>query len=168
MAPTRLTGVGAYLKRFWRFVHTPQGMRMVRYTAVSAISALTSLIVLTIVFGVLRLWTEVYSALFANIVAGVPSYFLNRQWVWGKRGRSHLWREVIPFWAMSLLGIGFALVTSSLAHSYAVNHHLDHLARTLLVDGANIAAFGLLWVLKFLLFNRLFAQIADVEVGAEV
>lgn len=136
---------------------------MIRYTAVSVISALTSLFVLTMVYGVLRLWTEVYSALFSNIVAGVPSYILNRRWVWGKSGRSHVWREILPFWVMSLTGIGFALVTSSLAHDFADTHHLHHLARTVLVIGANIAAFGILWIVKFMILNRLFAQIADAE-----
>ena len=33
--------------------------------------------------------------------------------------------------------------------------------------GANVAAFGILWLLKFIILNRLFAQIADAEVGVE-
>jgi putative flippase GtrA len=147
--------------RLWQFVRTPEGLKLVRYTAVSVISALTSLIVLTIVYGVLRLWTEVVSTLFSNLVAGVPSYILNRRWVWGKSGRSHIWREILPFWVMSITGVGFALFAASLAHNFANVHHLHHLARTVLVVGANIAAFGTLWVLKFIILNRLFAQIAD-------
>ncbi len=156
------------LLRLWALSRTPQGLKVIRYTMVSAISALTSLVILTIVFGVLRLWGEVVSTLFANIMAGFPSYFLNRRWVWGKSGRSHVWREVLPFWVMSITGIGFALVTSTLAHNFAVSHDLPHLARTVLVVGANIAAFGILWFLKFLILNRLFAEIADAEVGADV
>ena len=57
--------------------------------------------------------------------------------------------------------------TATLAHNFADAHHLHHLARTVLVVGANVAAFGILWLLKFLILNRLFAQIADAEVGAE-
>ena len=57
--------------------------------------------------------------------------------------------------------------TATLAHNFADAHHLHHLARTILVVGANVAAFGVLWVLKFLILNRLFAQIAEAEVGAE-
>ncbi len=155
------------MKRLWTLARTPEGLKVIRYTAVSLISALTSLVVLTFVYGVLRLWTEVVSVLFSNIVAGFPSYFLNRRWVWKKGGRSHLWREILPFWVMSITGIGFALYTASLAHNFADAHHLHHLARTGLVVGANIAAFGILWLLKFIILNRLFAQIAEAEVGAE-
>jgi putative flippase GtrA len=163
----RLCSMKRAVVRLWRFCHTPDGIKIVRYTTVSAISALTSLVILTIVYGVLRLWGEVYSTLFANVMAGIPSYFLNRQWVWRKGGRSHLWREVLPFWVMSFTGIGFALLTAGWAHDLADQHHLHHLARTVLVVGANVGAFGILWMLKFIILNRLFAQIADAEVGAE-
>jgi hypothetical protein len=124
--------------RLWRYCHTTQGLKVIRYTMVSVISAITSLLILTILFG-----------------------------VWGKGGRSHIWRELLPFWVMSITGIGFALYAASLAQGFANTHHLQHLARTVLVLGANVAAFGILWLLKFLILNRLFAEIADVEVGAE-
>src|ERR1019366_7001130 len=155
------------LVRLWQFLRTPQGLKLLRYSAVSIISALTSLVILTIVYGVLRLWTEVASVLFSNVMAGIPSYILNRRWVWGKSGRSHIWREILPFWVMSITGIGFALYTASLAHNFAQSHHLHHLAQTVLVVGANIAAFGILWLLKFIILNRLFVENADAEAGTE-
>ena len=151
------------VRRLWEKALTPEGLKVIKYTSVSAISSLTSIVVLALVFGVLKLGSEVWCTLFANVVAGIPAYILNRRWVWGKRGKSHLWREILPFWVMSLSGIGLALFTSSLAHNFADAHHLQHLARTLLVEGANIAAFGTLWFVKFLILNRLFAQIADAE-----
>jgi putative flippase GtrA len=151
----------------WKLAKTPEGLKLIRYTAVSAISALTSLVILTLVFGVLQLWSEVPSVLFANVLAGIPSYILNRRWVWGKSGRSHIWREVLPFWVMSLSGIGFALFTATLARGFAQSHHLHHLTRTVLVVGANVSAFAIVWLLKFIVLNRLFAQIADAEVGPE-
>ena len=100
-------------------------------------------------------------------MAGIPSYYLNRRWVWGKGGRSHIWRELVPFWVMSISGILFALYAASLAHNFANTHHLGHLARTILVVGANIAAFGILWFVKFLILNRLFTELADAEVGVD-
>lgn len=151
------------VRKLWRLVGTPHGLKVIKYTGVSVISATTSLVVLTMIYGVLQLWAPVPSTLFANVVAGVPSYILNRRWVWGKSGRSHWWRELLPFWIMSITGIGFALVTANSAKNFANAHHLQHLARTALVVGANIAAFGILWFLKFLILNRLFAQIAEAE-----
>jgi putative flippase GtrA len=153
--------------QLWRFAHTPQGLKMVRYTMVSLISFVISVTLITITYGILRLGSEVLCTFISNVLAGIPNYFLNRQWVWKKSGRSHLWREVIPFWALSIAGILFALFTASVAQHFSNTHHLQHLARTVVVVGANIAAFGILWVLKFLIFNRLFAEIADAEVGVE-
>ena len=142
--------------RLWRLYHTPQGKKIVRYGAVSAVSALIAFSLLAFVYGVYPRWSEVPSALFSNIVATFPNYFLNRHWVWGKTGRSHLWREVIPFWVMSITGILLAILTASLARQFSNAHDLTHLARTVVIVGANTAAFGILWVLKFLILNRLF------------
>src|ERR1700759_2179375 len=112
------------LVRLWHYCRAPHRLKVIRYSMVSVISALTSLVILTIVYGVLRLWGAVVSTLFANILAGIPSYYLNRRWVWRKGGRSHIWRELVPFWVMSITGILFALYTSTLAQHFANEHHL--------------------------------------------
>ncbi len=155
------------VEKLWEFARSAEGVKLFKYTLVSAISALTSIVLLALIYGVLRLWTEVPSVLVADILAGIPAYFLNRQWVWGKSGRSHVWREVVPFFVVSITGIGFAIVTASLARNYADAHDLHHLARTVLVVGANIGAFALVWFAKYLFLNRLFREIADVELGIE-
>lgn len=156
--------------RLWRLYHTPQGRRLVRYTMVSVVSTATALVVLTLVYGVLRVWSEVPSTVFANIVATAPSYYLNRNWAWGKSGRSHLMREVVPFWVLSVIGIAFSILTSSLARDFSIDHHLHHFGSTVVVDGANLAAYGILWVGKFLLFNQLFRQhpLEEAEVEAHL
>lgn len=149
----------AVIVRLWRLHQTPHGKKVVRYAAVSAVSAVIAFTILTVVYGVLQLWSEVPSALFSNILATFPNYYLNRRWVWGKSGRSHLWREVVPFWIMSITGIVLALLTASLAHHFSDTHDLGHVARTVVIVGANTAAFGVLWILKFLILNRLFRSL---------
>ena len=144
------------LLRLWRLYHTPEGKKLFRYTMVSVVSTAVSFAVLTLVYGVLRVWTEVPSTIFANAVATVPSYYLNRTWAWGKSGRSRLFKEVVPFWVMSAVGIALSTVTAGFARHESIQHHLHHLGSTVLVDGANLAAFGILWVAKFMIFNRLF------------
>ena len=77
--------------------------RFIRYSMVSVVAvAITEVVILvcTWVFGL--------SGIAANTigcVAAMPaSYELNRKWAWGKGGKSHLWREVVPFWTLTLLG----------------------------------------------------------------
>jgi putative flippase GtrA len=152
-----MSGLVARLVSLWRLRKTPEGKKMFRYTMVSVISTGVSFATLALVYGVFKVWTEVPSTLFANVVATVPSYYLNRNWAWGKSGRSHLRREVLPFWGLSIVGILLSILTSSAARSFGIHHfNHDHLARTVLVEGMNLFAFALLWVAKFLVFQRLF------------
>jgi putative flippase GtrA len=140
----------------WDWLHTREGRKLFRYTMTSVITTGVSLFVLGIVFGVLRLWTEVPSTVFANVVAAFPSYWLNRRWAWGKHGRSHLVKEVLPFWIMSAASISFSIVGASVARYLGHRWHLDHLEQTLLVLTANVVSFGIFWILKLMVFNRTF------------
>ena len=143
-----------FLERLLLWLNTAEGKKIFRYSMVSVISTGVSFTVLFLVYGVGRLWTEVPSTVFANVVATFPSYWLNRSWAWGKSGRSHLVKEVIPFWALAALGITFSIVGASVARHLGINH--SHLVRTVLVLFANLASFGIFWVAKLALFNRLF------------
>jgi putative flippase GtrA len=92
----------------------------------------------------------------------VPAYQLNRRWTWGKHGRSHWRREILPFMAMSVLGIAFSQLGAWWARDEVRAHHWSHLANTGLVDGANLFCFGIFWVLKLIVFNRIF-QVKRLE-----
>ncbi len=140
----------------WEKRDTPEAKQLIRYTMVSVVSTIVSFGVLAFVFGVLRLWGEIGSTVFANVVATIPSYYLNRKWVWGKGGRSHLMKEIVPFWSMSAIGIFVSIFGAAVARHISIEHHLSHFDQTVLVLAANIASFGLFWVLKYMLFNRLF------------
>lgn len=155
LRPMRVTSASGF-ERLVAFYQTPSGKKMIRYMLVSVVSTAVSLGVLGLVFGVVHLWSEVPSAVFANAVATVPSYYLNRQWAWGKTGRSHMVKEVLPFWLASFAGLALSTGAAALAHDFSVSHHLHHLGRTVVVLGANLVAYGLLWIGKFLLFNQLF------------
>src|SRR5580693_217333 len=115
---------------------------------VSVISTAVSLVVIAIVYGALHLWSEVPSTIFGNAVATFPSYWLNRKWAWGKHGRSHLVKEVLPFWAMAALGIAFSIIGASLARDNGIHFKLAHLDQTVLVLVANFMSFAIFWVVK--------------------
>ncbi len=123
---------------------------------VSAVATPIYFIALFVVYGVMRLWTEVPSTIFANVVAGVPAYFLYRNWVWGRSGRSHFMGEVVPFWVVSIIGAIVTVIFAAEARQLGVRHHLGHELRTGLLLAATVAAFGSLWVGKYFVFHRLF------------
>lgn len=145
------------VRRLWDLYHTPSGKKMFRYTMVSVISTGVAQGTLFLVFGIARLWSAVPSNIFANAVAAVPSYYLNRNWAWGKTGRSHVMREVVPFWVLSFAGMALSIVTVGATAHWCRSEDLGHLATSVLVNAANLFAFGVLWILKFLVFNRMFA-----------
>ena len=144
------------LEHLWQKRNTPEAQQLIRYTMVSVVSTVVSFGVLAIVFGAVHLFGEIGSTVFANTVATVPSYFLNRQWVWGKSCRSHLMKEIVPFWIMSAVGIVVSIGGAAVARHIGIEHHLDHRTQTIVVLIANLISFGLFWVLKYMLYNRLF------------
>jgi putative flippase GtrA len=85
----------------------------------------------------------------ANVVAvtigSVPSYLLNRAWVWNRRGGHSLRREVLPFWIMGIVGLAFSTLLVHVASRWS--------DAPLVTNAANITAFGILWVLKYLILD---------------
>jgi putative flippase GtrA len=122
-----------------------RGRKPLLYSAVSVIAVVTSQVTLVICHAVLGMSAE-WSNIIAVAAGTVPSYELNRSWVWGKTTKSHLWKEVVPFWVLSFVGLVFSTVVVSLATDWWKD-------TTLVVQGANLAAFGILWVGKFLLLH---------------
>ncbi len=144
------------LHALYDWLHTHEGRKIFRYSMVSVISTAVSLFVIAIVYGALHLWSEVPSTIFGNLVATFPSYWLNRKWAWGKHGRSHLLKEVVPFWTLAGIGIAFSIVGAALARHVAIKYNLDHFETTVVVLLANVMSFAIFWVAKLLLFNKLF------------
>jgi putative flippase GtrA len=151
-----MTSVLTRAEHLWQKRDTPQAKQLFRYSMVSVISTAVSFGVLAIVFGVLHLFGEIGSTVFANVCATIPSYYLNRKWVWGKGGRSHLLKEIVPFWCMSAFGIFVSIGGAAVARHFGIEHHLTHIQQTVVVLAANVASFGVFWILKYLVFNRLF------------
>jgi len=142
---------------------TPTGKKAIRYSLVSVIAVCVSQSVFITVFGLLH-WTARDSAMFSTAVGAVPSYYLNRHWAWGKKGRSHLWREIVPFWVLAFISLAFSAWASDTAEGYVHSHDIDGLAKTVIVTGAYFGSFALLWVGKFIIFNKiLFTKDEDLQ-----
>ena len=139
--------------------------RLSRYAAVSAISTSVTLSLL----GVL-VYTKALSPGWANVVATaagtVPSFELNRRWVWAKKTKRSLVKEVAPFCALSFTGLGLSTLAVKLAAGWAAGAGLGFGAVALVSQAANLMTFGSLWVVQYFLLDRvLFAQRASRPPG---
>lgn len=141
-----------------------EGKKLIRFTAASGITTAVSLSTILIVYGFHIISGILAATLFGNLVAIAPSYYLTRVWAWGKRGKSHWRKEVLPYWLMSFAGIGFSLIGATWVKGIVHSHDLDHTLNTLLVAGMNLVSFAIFWVLKILLFNRIFHTHPLVEI----
>lgn len=141
---------------------THDGRRLIRYAAASVITTVVSLAAVSAFYGLRIIPSVTWATLAGNVVGMVPAYQLNRRWTWGKHGRSHWRREILPFMSMSVLGIAFSQLGAWWARDEVRAHHWSHLANTGLVDGANLFCFGIFWVLKLIVFNRIF-QVKRLE-----
>lgn len=143
-------------RELWAWAHTHEGKKIIRFTSVSAIATLTSNLVLIIVRQLHLIEGAIWATIFANFSATFPSYWLNRTWTWGKKGRSHFRKEIVPFWSMSALGIAFSIVGATLARHFIKSHSVPYLVGTAILVFANLASFGIFWILKLKLFNHIF------------
>jgi putative flippase GtrA len=144
---------------------TPDGRKKVRYALVSVIAVPVGTI--GVAFFNLVGITVVLSALFGNSLGAIPSYFLNRYWVWGKNDKNDLLAEVLPFWGVTLVGILFSLYTAHEGGVFTKHHHITGGARLVILLAANLAAFGVLWVAKYVLFNRVLFVVRHHDETAE-
>ena len=124
-----------------------------RYTLVSAISTTVSLTILGALVA-----TSAVTAGWANVIATavgtVPSFELNRRWVWEYRGRRALGSQVLPFCTLSFLGLGLSTLAVHAAVAWAASAGLAASGLAIVAQAANVATFGALWAAQFLLLDR--------------
>ena len=138
---------------------TPGGRKKIRYALVSVVAVPVGTVAVA-VFNIAGL-TAGWSALCGNSVGAVPSYLLNRYWVWGKTDKNSLTTEILPFWAITLVGIGFSLVIGHEAGQFTKHHDITGALRIVILLVANVAAFGVLWVGKYIVFNKVLFVVRD-------
>ncbi len=141
-------------------------VRLARCMSVSVFTTVLSL-------GVLMVLTTAYSwsATVANVAATavgtVPSYVLNRRWVWGRRDSSDPWREVVPFWVLSFSGMVLSTAAVGVTDAWATSVGLSDGVRTVAILVANVSAFAGLWVIQFLVLDRLLFGRTEASSPAE-
>jgi putative flippase GtrA len=120
------------------------GGKALRYSAVSFIGvAVTEALLIGMLLAGVEPWI---ANVLAVSIASLPVYLLNRAWVWNKTGAHSFSREVAPFWGMSLLGLLLSTIAIAIVSNYT--------KATLVIALTNLAAFGVLWVGKFIILEK--------------
>lgn len=120
-----------------------------RYVLVSVVNVVNHQLILQLALQMWS-WSGGWANAFAASVAAIPAYFMSRYWVWEVRGRSSLRGEVLPFWAIALVG----LVVSSLM-AEAADRLFDN---RLMISAGSLLGYFVVWVAKFLLLDLLFGR----------
>jgi putative flippase GtrA len=118
--------------------------KLLRFGMVSVVGVALTQAMLVLFHGVWNVGA-LTSNLLAVSLSAIPVFLLNKRWVWGRGGRSHLRKEVLPFWLFTLLGLFLSTVLVVVA---------DHISdRTWPVLLANLTGFGIVWLAKFLFLD---------------
>jgi putative flippase GtrA len=126
--------------------------RVTRYTIGSAVAVVASEIAFVLCYGVAHLGTTATSAV-AFVAGAIPNYILNRSWAWQRRGKLHIGREVVGYALVSLFSFAAAALSTGWVNHAAPHLTSSHAGRTALVAGTYLATYGVLFILKFLLFE---------------
>lgn len=131
------------------------GGRVARYAAGSVVATVCSEVAFLLLYGSLGAAPAVASV--GGWLAGaVPNYWLNRSWTWQRRDRPSLTRELAPYAAIVLVTLGLAALATTAADRVFAAAGVSSHARLVLVGGTFLAVYGAVFVLRFVLFDRLF------------
>jgi putative flippase GtrA len=128
--------------------HTP---RLFRYAATSGISLAISEICLLALYSS-GTFGATTSALIATLAGTIPSYLLSRYWIWSEANRKRVGRQVVLYWATSVASM---LITSE--GTGLITHAApgDHGERTIFAGGGFLAMNVILWVTKYLVYQKI-------------
>jgi putative flippase GtrA len=134
-----------------RRLRSRTGKRFVRFVPVSVAAVVSSQITLALLVGVTGLSAGA-SGVIASMAGAAVSYVLSR-WAWERKGRPHVLRETLPFWAVSV-GAWIVLgMTSHFASIWAHSAGFEGWQRVAVVNGAYFLANCVTFVTRFAIFH---------------
>ena len=141
-----------------------------KYLGVSVINVVVGQTLLLTFHAILG-WPQAAANALAVMISAFPAYYLSRKWVWGKSGRSHFKKEVLPFWIFVFIGLVFSTAMVALgAHLTDTTGNSVALWEKLLPNVLNALSFFILWIIRFFLMEKLFEQhpeLAEELVGED-
>jgi putative flippase GtrA len=135
------------------------GRKAMKYSMVSVVAVACSQAILWSTHALLD-WHPIAANVTAVAISAIPSYRLNRAWVWGRTGTHDWWREIVPFWIFAFVGLALSVLFVALASRWS--------DATLVLSAANLSAFGILWIGRYFFLDQLlFVALEHVHEDAD-
>lgn len=131
-------------------LRVPVVRQFVRFALVACVSLAASELTLSVAY--LAGATGGVAGLSGWLVGAGTSYLLSR-WAWQRRGRPHLLKETLPFWAISIGTAAVLSLTSHFASTYARHHGMPRHEAVVVVAVAYLVANFVTFVTRFLIFH---------------
>lgn len=147
-------GTGTLAARIVALANRPRLLRWARFATASVAAGIISTGTLLVLYG-FELTSPQAASVIAYFAGAVPNYLMSRTWTWRGRGRRKPLREIVPYAAV----VATTTVTAALLTGYTDEHvHLLTSLRwlqVLLVGGVFVGTYAVMFVVKFLLLDRL-------------
>ncbi len=128
----------------------PRARRWFRYIVTSGISTVLSeavLLGLYAIGGVGAFW----AAMLANLVGAAQSYLMSRYWIWPEANRERAGRQVVLYWLTSVASMLISSTVTQVSSQHAPEGQAAH---AVVVGVAYVGTYALLWVAKFLVYQK--------------
>lgn len=127
------------------------GRRIARFAIASAVAAVTSAIVFSVMY-VLGASTTACSVT-AFIAGAIPNWTMNRRWTWKVEGRVAFGREIVAYVLVSASTLVLLSLATAWTHKQVQSIPAGHGLRVLLVTGSYFAVLALLYAVRFFLYE---------------
>ena len=126
--------------------------KLVRFTGGSAVATVCSEVALDL--------GTTLASVFGWLAGMVPNSWLARSWTWQLRGRPSVRREILPYLAIVLTTLLLATFVTGRVHDVVSAAGLSDTARMVLVSGSFLGVYVVMFLVKFLLLDKLFGRLS--------
>jgi putative flippase GtrA len=147
--------VKRFVSRRYHGVLDRHGVRMAKYFTGSVIATVVSVATFAALFGGAVLESKA-SSLAGSAAGAIVNYFLNRNWTWERRGRADFRRELVPYWGTVVVTAVVAAAAVGAVNAVVAHFTDDRRLRTVANVVTFLGVYGLSFLVKYRLFDRLF------------
>lgn len=141
--------------------------KLLKFGASSVVATVCSETTFLLLYGPAHTSSTVASVA-AWLAGAIPNYWINRTWTWRRRGMPSLRRELIPYAAIVFGTLGLAIAATAGGDSLLRDAGVSAAARTILVGGIYFGVYAVMFIIRFFLFDRIFADKTALTPSPEI